>query len=144
MKKLLFLSGFSFLAIQLVNAQKNNPANIASTQALHDSYFQKSKEYKTAGWVLLGAGTGMLISGGIIFANYAHQGFNGPRPKTDETLIIAGASAALVSIPFFILAKKNKTKATLALKGETVGFGNKVLYKSNYTALALTIQLAGH
>ena len=144
MKKLLFLSGFSFITVQLVNAQKNEPANATASQALQDNYIQKSKPYKTAGWVLLGAGTGMLIIGGIIFANYADQGFNGPRPKTDETLIIAGASASLVSIPFFILAKKNKTKATLVLKGETISFGNKLLYKSNYTALALTIQLAGH
>ena len=144
MKKLLLLSWFVFLTVQLVNAQKNAPANTTSTQALHDNYIQKSKTYKTAGWVLLGAGTGMLISGGIIFANYADQGFNGATPKTGETLIIAGASAALVSIPFFILAKSNKTKAALALKEETVTFGNKLLYKSNYTALVLTIQLAGH
>ncbi len=144
MKKLLFLSCFSFLIFQSVNAQKNDPANTASTQALHDNYIQKSKTYKTAGWVILGTGIGMLISGGIIYANYADQGFNGPRPKTGETLIIAGAGAALASIPFFILAKSNKTKATLALKGETVTFGNKLLQKSNYTALALTIKLTGH
>lgn len=70
MKKLLFLSCFVFLTIQLVNAQKNDLANTVSTEKLHDNYIQKSKTYKTAGWVLLGTGIGMLISGGIIYANY--------------------------------------------------------------------------
>jgi len=59
---------------------------------------------------------------------------------TEEALfLIIGPSAALASIPFFILAKRNKTKATLLLKEESATFGNKIPYKSNYTALALTI-----
>lgn len=52
-----------------------------------------------------------------------------------------GATSALVSISLFIAAGKNKRKANLALKGELVVIGNKILSESTYTALAFKIQL---
>lgn len=91
--------------------------------------------------MLLGSGIGLIVGGGIAFAAYAKQGYNGSAPKTAETLFfIIGPGVALASIPFFVLAKQNKRKAELAIKGESVSFGNEIFYKSSYLALALKIQ----
>lgn len=142
MKKSFLIFLVSLLVTQLVSTQTIELPKTKSAQELHDNYIEKYKTYKTTGRVLLGSGIGMIVGGGIVFAAYAKQGFNGPAPVSAENLfIIIGPSAALASIPFFILAKRNKTKAELVIKGETVTFGNKIPYKSNYIALAVTIQL---
>ena len=141
MKKLLYIFCFTLLITQMANGQQTEPTRSKSTQELHNDYIQKYKTNKTVGWVLLGSGVGMIIGGGAVYATYAAQGYNGPAPVTAEFLfLIVGPGFALASIPFFIWGKKNKTKAELVLKGESVTFGNKELYKSNYTALALRIR----
>ena len=141
MKKTFLAAWVFFLLTQLVNGQTTDLDKTKSTQSLHDSYIEKYKTNKTVGWVFLGSGIGMIIGGGVVFAAYAVQGYNGPAPVTEEALfLIIGPSAALASIPFFILAKRNKTKAKLSIKEESVTFGNKVPYKYNYAALTLTIQ----
>jgi hypothetical protein len=141
MKKLSFIFFVSLLATQLVNAQTIKPHQTESAQELHVNYIEKYKRYKTTGRVLLGSGIGLILGGGIVFAVYAKQGYNGAAPTTAETLFfIIGPGAALASIPFFVLAKQNKRKAALAIKGESVTLGNTTFYKSNYIALALKIQ----
>ena len=141
MKRLLHIFCFSLLITKLANGQQTDLTKSKSTQELHHDYTQKYKTNKTIGWVLLGSGVGMIIGGGAVFAKYAGEGYNGAPPETAELLFfIVGPSFAHASIPFFIWGKKNKTKAELVLKGESVTFGNKELYKSNYTALALRIQ----
>ena len=142
LKKLFVTVCVSFLIGQLVKGQAIDLSKTKSTLDLRDSYIKKYKTNKTTGWVLLGSGIGMIVGGGIIVASYAGQGFNGAAPVTEEALLlIVGPSAALASIPFFIAAKRNKTKATLLIKGESVTIGNKAHYKSNYAAVALTIPL---
>lgn len=141
MKKLLYICCSSLLIVQLADGQQTDLIKRKSTQESHDDYMQKYKTNKTIGWVLLGSGLGMIIGGGAVYAGYAAQGYNGPAPVTAEVLfLIVGPSFALASIPFFIWGKNNKTKAELVLKGESVTLGNKELYKSNYTALALRIR----
>lgn len=141
MKKLSLIICISLL-IQSVNGQIIDTARTKTMQSLHDSYIKKYKTNITGGRVLLGAGLGMIAIGGIVFASYAGQGYNGPAPVTEEVfLLFVGPGTALASIPFFISAKRNKTKAALSLKGAAVTIGNKASYNCNYTALALTIQL---
>ncbi len=138
----MFFVIFLTTQVVIVNAQTIDLSETKSTKELQYDYIRKYKTYKTAGWVLLGSGIGMIVGGGVVFANYAQQGFNGVAPVTAENLFfIVGPSAALASIPFFILAKSNKRKANLVIKEEAVSFGNKINYKSKYPAFALTIQL---
>ncbi len=130
------------LLTQIVTAQINDPAISISKQELHDAYLMKYKKNKTSGWVLLGSGIGMILGGGITYASYAAQGFNGKAPVAAETLFIfIGPAVSLVSIPFFISAKRNKTKANLAFNMETLAPENQKFHQSNTMALALKIQL---
>jgi ABC-type transport system involved in cytochrome c biogenesis permease subunit len=141
MKKLFLLFCASLLTTQLVNAQTIKLPETESTKSLHDNYLEKYKRYRAIGRALLGSGIVMIVGGGIPVAAWAKQGYNGAAPITAETLFfIIGPGAALASIPFFVLAKQNKRKAELAIKGESVTFGNKIFYQSNYLALALKIQ----
>ena len=144
MKNIFAICCLYLSAIQLVHAQQTAPFANISSRALYDNYIQKRKTFNTAGWVLLGAGAGMMIGGGTMYASYANQGYNGPSPASADALIIAGGVAALASIPLFISANKNKTKANLALKGESITFGNKIFATSDYYALALRINLSAH
>jgi hypothetical protein len=140
MKKLSLIICVSLLATQLINAQTIKFPNAESTKDLRDNYLEKYKRHRTTGRVLLGSGIGLILGGGIAVAAWAKQGYNGVAPTTAEALfIIIGPSVALVSIPFFVLAKQNKRKAELAIKGESVRFGNEIFYKSNYIALVLKI-----
>lgn len=144
MKKFLLMSFVTLILTQtvIVNAQTIEASKIKPTTEKYGNYMMKYKNYKTAGWFLLGSGIAMIVGGGLVWADYAGQGLNGARPATAETLFfIIGPSSALASIPFFILAKSNKRKAQLALKEQSVSLGNKFIYKANYIAFALTIQL---
>ncbi|MEP6261660.1 MAG: hypothetical protein ABJ092_08790 [Gillisia sp.] len=79
-----------------------------------DYYLQKSKNQRTAGWVLLGAGAGIGIIGAIVSAEaLTEDWFFGDSKKSDTGLIIGavGAASSLASIPFFISASKNSRKA---------------------------------
>ncbi|MES1214639.1 MAG: hypothetical protein ABUT20_03900 [Bacteroidota bacterium] len=109
-------------------------------------YLQKSKQQKTAAWVLLGGGFALSSIGAIVAAPKAAEdigyvalllpniivGNPQPEPQNDYTaetiLIIGGTAAMLSSIPLFIASGKNKRKAmSLSFKNETV----PQLYKSS-------------
>ena len=137
-KKILILFCFSLLTIQLIKGQKIDTSRSTSPQALHDMYWQKRKTNYTVGVIILGSGIGMTI--GKIANNLSGGNFDGSKGLW---LFYLGGAATLISIPFFISARSNERKAKLALKGESVTIGNKILVKSNYSALALTIQLSG-
>ena len=85
-------------------------------------YLDKSKNQKTAGWVLLGAGTAMMIGGGIAFSN---SSIFDESWGAGATVMTIGVPVALTSIPFFISAAKNKGRAeamaTLHLSPVPVG-----------------------
>jgi hypothetical protein len=137
MKNFLLICFFSLLT-QLVNGQINDSAKTKSALLLQQ-YNNAYKVNRTRGRVFLGVGLGVTVIGGIIFANYANQGFNGPSP-TDAPLIL-GPIITLASIPFFISARHNKNKAALLLKSEstTIGYGGHA--QLHYTAMALQISL---
>ena len=79
-----------------------------------EHYLQKSKNQRTAGWVLLGAGAGIGLIGAIVSAEaLTEDWFFGDSKKSDTGLILGavGAASSLASIPFFISASKNSRKA---------------------------------
>lgn len=100
-----------------------------------NSFFQKSKKQRTIAWILLG--------GGVAIATVSHNLAQKATIFSDEfaiygVMFVVGGVATVTSIPFFIASGKNKRKANLVLKGET---GHIILYKLNYSALALTVKL---
>ena len=142
MKKVLLIFCVYLLITPLLYSQTIDLGETKSSQQLRDSYIKRSKIYKTLGWGLLGTGIGIMVIGGIDVAAWAKQGYHGPAPQNAESLFfIIGPSVALASIPAFIFAKRNKTKAKLLVKQEPFSLGNGKIYKSNYPALALTIPL---
>ena len=97
--------------------------------------FKNTKQTKTAGWITLGAGVAMTITGIGINGG---QGFS-DNPDKGIGLAYAGGAVALLSTPFFIASGKNKRKANLALKNVGLSFGNKNFKQSNYLVLSVSI-----
>jgi hypothetical protein len=81
--------------------------------------FQKSKNQKTAAWVLLGVGVALDVAGiATTFSNANKELGNLFAPTSvnhtgEYVLYIAGTAALATSITLFIAARRNKTKAAL-------------------------------
>ena len=107
MKKLLLIFVLTMISLGGYSQTENQDFS-------KDYYLQKSKNQRTAGWVLLGAGAGIGIIGAIVSAEaLTEDWFFGDSKKSDTGLIIGavGAASSLASIPFFISASKNSRKA---------------------------------
>ncbi len=111
---------------------------------LKADYLKKSKNKKITAWVLLGVGAVVDIIGiatypsGILLTPSEKQ-----QEKTAIGLVAAGTVSMLASIPFFIMAKKNKMKA-MSLGINTLQFrklNNSKLHAVNYPVLTLKIGL---
>ena len=87
---------------------------IAATSFSQD-YLKKSKNQKTAAWILLGGGSALVVTG-ILLANNAALDNLG----TGAGVAIAGGVAVLGSIPLFLASGRNKRKGMrLSFKNET-------------------------
>lgn len=82
----------------------------ANTKAF---YLQKSKTQRTAGWILLGGGALLAVSGGVLFSNnfQLFNNKNDDKAATGGVLFLTGLGCSLGSIPFFISAAHNANKA---------------------------------
>ena len=81
-----------------------------SHNSLKTDYLKKSKTQKTIAWVLVAAGTTLIIIGGSTGTHAADDlSFN--EAATGGSLIIAGALMDIGSIPLFIAGAKNKRRA---------------------------------
>jgi len=109
MKKVLLL--FVLGIISLAGYSQSKKQEISK-----DYYLQKSKKQRTTGWVLLGSGTalGIVAIIGSTEESNEENWFLGGSKKTATgiTLGAVGAASSLASIPFFINARKNSTKAS--------------------------------
>lgn len=114
-------------------------ANSQTTATLtKEDFLKKSKNQKTAAWVMLigGAvtttiGVGVAVGGGLDCA------FGDPGCGKDQTLAdvlaISGSAAMLGSIPLFIAAGRNKKKAmSVSLSGQPASriIKNNLAYKT--------------
>lgn len=59
----------------------------------------------------------------------------------DQRRINKKSVKSIMTLSFFVPVCKNKKKSKMTLKGESMKVGNRRLGKSNYGAIALTIQL---
>lgn len=118
-----------------------------SQSSQKSNYIQKSKNQKTAAWVLLGTGAAIDIVGVIVYPK--NLGILGntqselSRERTASILLIAGSATMLSSIPFFISGHINKKKALQVAVNtqqlQQLKKGN--LYTFNYPALTLRLKL---
>jgi hypothetical protein len=137
MKKIITLFIVALFSMQLVSAQKTDTSIYHSPQDLHNFYWQKHKTNHIIGWCCLGGGTAMLISGIAIKVRNGLLSNN----SQGQWLTYLGFGSTLASIPFFISSGKNKRKARLALKAQSISFGNNTLNQLKYKAVVLTISL---
>jgi len=121
-------------------------------------YLKKSKNQKTAAWVLLGGGfalstTSVLLASPKVTEDYGNifvGVFSGePIPQNNYTveniLLVTGTAAMLGSIPLFIASGKNKKRAmnmTTNIKMEKATIIERQSFvQSSYPAIALKINL---
>jgi hypothetical protein len=138
MKKTFFTAGLVLLFA----------ANCFSQAALKTDYLQKSKNQKTAAWVLLGFGAALDIAGIITTASNANKEFNFTDPESvnhggEIALYAVGTACLAGSLTLFILSKNNKKKA-LSVGIEPVQFRQlkkTSFYTLNYPALTMKIGL---
>lgn len=126
------------------SAQQMEMEDTRKSQELYDFHIQKKKANNLAGWLTLGGGTAMVLTGLII--NSGEDSANlltevatfGLAETTDKNkgswLIYLGGGATLASIPLFIAAGKHKRKAEIQLKNGTIGLNQRV----NYSGLSIT------
>jgi hypothetical protein len=111
-------------------------------------YLKKSKNQKTAAFVLLGVGAALDIGGIIATISNANKEIdnlfseNSVNHGTEYALYIAGTASLLGSLPLFIVSKSNKKKA-LSLGINTQQFHQlkkSSLYAVNYPTLSVKIK----
>ncbi len=102
MKQFIILAFLFFVVgVTISTAQSNQNANILPTD-----YLKKSKHQKTAAWLLLGGGSIAWFAGVSKNMNQNDNIDGGGKGA-----MVIGGVAVLSSIPFFIMASKNKRKA---------------------------------
>ena len=113
-----------------------------SVPVVQTDYLVKSKNQKTAAWVLLGGGVA-LISAGFLIGDSKNSTFDDA--ATGAVLGGIGFLSAIGSIPLFIASAKNKRKAmqaTTFIKMENVRMiPNQSLVQTSYPSIALRIKL---
>ena len=124
-----------------------------TTTVINTDYLKKGKHQKVAAWSLLGGGVLMGSIGSVIATKEVVKIVIFPFPgmvEPDEkklnggaALIVIGGAAILSSIPLFIAASRNKTKAaSLSLKNEKIQTLQKDGFAYKFVpAVRLTIRL---
>lgn len=138
---LLTMSAISF-------SQTTNPLPALSKQ----DYLQKSKNQKTAAWLLVAGGAALIVSGGIVWVNHINEKaetdpfgayMEAYTTTTGDWIAVAGLVAAAGSIPLFIAGAKNKRKAmSMSFKKEMVPQLQKTSFANRFVpSLSLKISL---
>jgi hypothetical protein len=101
---------------------------LALQQQPKEFYLEKSKKQKTAGFILLGVGTAMVIGGAAAF-NSSWDSESNSSTDFYGFVMLAGVVADITSIPLFISAGINKRKAATLSVGLQ---GNDPLQRSPF------------
>lgn len=131
-------------------------AQYADTTAhkMTNDYLRKSKNQRTAGWILLGGGAIMTLIGSITAANevgdelvnlFDPAATHRKNAGTGATIVaMTGVLSMVGSIPLFIASGKNRRKAAaeLSFKLENSTQVRQIAFSSNlYPAIRLQIKL---
>ena len=110
-------------------------------------YRQKSKNQKTAAWVLLGGGALIDIVGAIVYPKHLglldNTASDLSKEKTAYILFITGTASMLGSIPFFASSAKNKRRSmTVSFKNESASqLQRGIVLNKPLASLSFTIRL---
>lgn len=145
MKKIILSAILIFLSLQIF-AQDIPAAKQPFTSA---ELFKKSKNQKTAAWICLGGGFGMVATSLIIIVANGTSDMVSllvlkPRVHNYDgaaALTIIGAAGIIGSIPLFVASANNNKKARLMLKQEKLSFILPGQSGSRITGLTLSIPL---
>ena len=104
----------------------------------HDYYLTKSKNQKTAAWILLGGGIGFM-AGGLLSASSKSATFD--QAFTGAFFIVTGFVSSLTSIPLFMASARNKIKSILSISSQKTGFGIPANVNKSITGITVTIPI---
>lgn len=135
MKYYIFISIITLLLASNTKAQQIK-TDTTQTLKSYAFYRQKRNTYNTIGWVCLGTGSLLAVSGFVVNVG---ETFNHGNSSKGEAVAIAGELVALASIPFFISAHHNKKKAMLYLNKGSAMINDRPFYKTKYTGVSLAI-----
>ncbi len=121
MKSILLLTATLLLAGQPTYAQIHHAPQLPGLTK--DDYLRRSRQQKTVGTILvIGGGALALVGGALWFlspvAGLSESGNVDGAKRTGQTMVLAGTTIGLISIPFFISSAKNK-KAAVIYTGST-------------------------
>jgi len=151
MKKILTYVILLAIAINSFSQQTDSLKSIAKMD-----YLRKSKNQKTAAWILVGGGIAMVVTGTIVYNNAVNKaeeedplgtllslGTN--INPTGAIIATVGVLAAAGSIPFFIASGKNKKRAraiSTGFKMESAPFIQRTsLVNRSYPAVSMKLSL---
>ena len=138
-KRWLILLLIFFVNIAKIDAQINKPDSSLSEQhRMADLLLEKSARQKTAAWILLGAGAGLTIAGGIVGTNAVKNQDNPfdifPRGTlAGGAMIGGGITAMVISVPLFLASSRNKKKAHLILQNDSQSFLHRLHHGNVYS-----------
>ncbi|QED37432.1 hypothetical protein FK178_06720 [Antarcticibacterium arcticum] len=105
-----------------------------------EDYLQKSKNQRTAGWVLLGAGAATATVGLRIASQEEWFWDDSGKFEQGMSIFLVGATSSLLSIPFFISSGSNARKAArLSFDGQRYIVPGQELSKIQ-PSLSLTLE----
>lgn len=104
--------------IHSVNAQaimEDEKQKPLSAFELGQIYLKKSKDQKTASWILLGTGVTLNLIGAFIVPNDLESSEKLKSSQTGPALFLVGSVSALMSVPLFISGERYKARADILL-----------------------------
>ncbi|MEP7232531.1 MAG: hypothetical protein ABI691_19880 [Ginsengibacter sp.] len=146
MKKLSLIFLIS-LCSGLVKAQIADTIKPVSHKLSADFLFKKSRNQNIIAWILLGAGAGLGIAGLAVGEGAVKRVWSDPVDTTLSTvstggaLALVGGASMLASIPFFIASGKNRRKASVMLKDESVSFSRQLHFSKSFISLGISVNL---
>jgi len=142
---------FIFILLLILSINVFSQQTTPTDPTVKTDYLKKSKNQKTAAWILLGSGFALTTTGMIIGISSAAEeifgAFTNEKSNSFEVgavLFYTGLASMLGSIPLFIASSKNKNKAntTASFKFETrTTIQQYSQVKAQYPAISIKIRL---
>lgn len=135
MKKILFVLTISLACNLFTQAQVlQDSARRVADRELGMAYLTKSKNQRTAGFVVLGLGISAMV-GGLAIA------YNDWNSSGSEVLLLVGLGATITSFPLFNSASKNKGRAEILLRYENIPLASIVPMNRNMPAVGVAFNI---
>ena len=116
-------------------AQEIEPQDKNSQQENYNYYIGQHQKLKKTGYILLGAGAGLML-GGVVFAA---SGDSWSDVGAGALIFTFGGLSTVASIPVFIVSGSKKRKAKTYLEGGVGSMANLSLNNPKYAAISLKL-----